>query len=341
MNKHLETPIIAIPIGDPAGIGPEITIKTLNEKEIYGVAKPVVIGNEAVLQKALTLSHVDLKIRCINEPAEGRFEYGTIDLIHLDNIETDRFAFGKVSGMCGRAAYEYIKKAIELVQQNKAGSIATPPINKESLKAGKVSYIDHTAMLSAFTGVEDPLTMFEVHSLRIFFLTRHLPLKDAISEMTKERVNDYLNRCSEALKRLGLETRKLAVAGLNPHAGENGLFGTEEMDELTPGIELAKQDGIDAVGPMPADSVFHQAMNGKYDAVLSLYHDQGHIAAKMADFERTVSITNGLPFLRTSVDHGTAFDIAGKGIASSVSMIECVKAAAKYTPFFNKQYLFH
>ncbi|HEX7064406.1 MAG TPA: 4-hydroxythreonine-4-phosphate dehydrogenase PdxA, partial [Bacillales bacterium] len=184
-------------------------------------------------------------------------------------------------------------------------------------------------------GVKDPLTMFEVRSLRIFFLTRHSSLKEAIGQMTKERVHDYLIRCDQALERLGLKERHLAVAGLNPHAGEQGLFGTEEIDELQPGIEAAKNDGVDAVGPVPADSVFHQAMNRKYDAVLSLYHDQGHIAAKMADFERTVSITNGLPFLRTSVDHGTAYDIAGKGIASAVSMVECIKAAAKYTPYFN------
>lgn len=337
MKKQLETPVIAIPIGDPAGIGPEITVKTLNEKEIYDVSKPVVIGNEAVLKQAMKFSNVNLEIRRVNEPGEGQFKHGTIDLIHLDNIDTGQFEFGKVSGMCGQAAYDYIKHSIELVQQNKAGSIATPPINKESLQAGEVPYIDHTAMLSAFTGVKDPLTMFEVRNLRIFFLTRHLPLKDAIGQMTEERVHDYLNRCNDSLKRLGMEKRTLAVAGLNPHAGENGLFGNEEGDELTPGIERAKKDGVDAVGPVPADSVFHQAMNGKYDAVLSLYHDQGHIAAKMADFERTVSITNGLPFLRTSVDHGTAFDIAGKGIASAVSMIECVKAAARYTPFFNHQ----
>lgn len=336
MNKQIESPIIAIPIGDPAGIGPEITVKTLNEEEIYEISRPVIIGNEAVLKQAIDICGVELDINKIDDPDEGKYKYGTIDLIHFDNIEIGQFNFGEVSGACGKAAYEYIKQAIDLVQNKKAGSIATPPINKESLKAGGVPYIDHTAMLSAFTGVNDPLTMFEVHSLRIFFLTRHLSLKDAINQMTKERVHDYLNRCNEALKRLGFEDRKFAVAGLNPHAGENGLFGHEEIDELAPGVELARKDGVDAVGPVPADSVFHQALNGKYDAVLSLYHDQGHIAAKMTDFERTVSITNGLPFLRTSVDHGTAFDIAGKGVASAVSMIECVKAAAKYTPFFNK-----
>ena len=172
-----------------------------------------------------------------------------------------------------------------------------------------------------------------------FFLTRHLSVADAIKQMTKERVRDYLNRCDQALQRLGVESRKLAVAGLNPHAGEGGLFGMEEVNEIKPGVELAKADGIDAYGPVPADSVFFQALNGKYDAVLSLYHDQGHIAAKMTDFHRTISITNGLPFLRTSVDHGTAFDIAWNNIASEVSMYECIKLAAEYAPKFTRESL--
>lgn len=331
-----QKPVIAIPMGDAAGIGPEIVVKALNEKEIYEMCCPVVIGNKAVLEQAIGFSNLDLQLHFIQEPNEGGYNYGTIDVIHLDNINIDELKMGEVQGMCGQAAYEYIKSAIELIQSGKCDSMATPPINKESLKAGHVPYIDHTAMLSAFTGVEDPLTMFEVRDLRIFFLTRHLSLKDAIGEMTKERVHDYLVRCDRALERLGIENRTLALAGLNPHAGEGGLFGNEETEELLPGIEAAKKDGVNAVGPVPADSVFYQALNGKYTAVLSLYHDQGHIAAKMTDFERTVSITNGLPFLRTSVDHGTAFDIAGKGIASGVSIVECIKAGAKYTPFFNQ-----
>ena len=216
-------------------------------------------------------------------------------------------------------------------------AIATTPINKESLKAAKVPYIGHTEMLEDLGGAPDPLTMFQVKGMRIFFLTRHVSVAEAITQMTKERVRDYLNRCDKALQRLGVESRKLAVAGFNPHAGEGGLFGMEEVEEIKPGVELAKADGIDAYGPVPADSVFFQALNGKYDAVLSLYHDQGHIAAKMTDFHRTISITNGLPFLRTSVDHGTAFDIAWKNIASEVSMYECIKLAAEYAPKFTRE----
>jgi 4-phospho-D-threonate 3-dehydrogenase / 4-phospho-D-erythronate 3-dehydrogenase len=327
--------IIAIPMGDPAGIGPEITVKALNKPEIYEVCSPLVIGHTQVLENAMKMTNVNLEIHEITDPSEGKYEYGTIDVISLNNLDVETLELGKVQAQCGKAAYEYIETSVKLALDGKVSALATTPINKESLKAANVPFIGHTEILAALTNSEDPLTMFEVRNMRIFFLTRHLSLKDAIAAMTKERVYDYLIRCDKALQRLGVEKRRIAVAALNPHGGENGLFGREEIDEITPGIQMAVEKGIDAVGPVPADSVFHHALTGRYDAVLSLYHDQGHIAAKMADFERTISITNGLPFLRTSVDHGTAFDIAGKGIASSVSMEEAIKLAAKYAPKFN------
>lgn len=326
---------IAVTMGDPAGIGPEIVVKALTKKEIYEVAQPIVIGNSGVLKQAIDQANLDVQLREINDVEDAQFTHGTIDVISLNNIDAEKVEMGKVDADCGRAAYEYIKYAVELAQDKKVAAVATAPINKESLHAGEVPFIGHTEMLEELTNSKDPLTMFEVRNLRIFFLTRHVSLKNAIEQMTKERVHNYLIRCDEALARLGVADRKIAVAGLNPHAGEQGLFGREEMDEISPGIELAQKDGIDAAGPIPADSVFHHALNGKFAAVLSLYHDQGHIAAKMLDFERTISITNGLPFLRTSVDHGTAFDIAGKGIASSVSMEECIKLAAKYSEHFH------
>lgn len=326
--------IIAIPMGDAAGIGPEIAVKSLTNKDIYDVCKPIIVGDLDVIRKAVNITKSDVEINNIDDPENGVYKIGTIDVIDLNNIDADNLVYGKVSEKCGEAAYEYIKKSVELAMDKKVSALATTPINKESLKAAKVPYIGHTEMLEALSGSEDPLTMFEVKGMRIFFLTRHLSLKDAINQMTKERVHDYLLRCNKALERLGLDDRKFAVAGLNPHSGEGGLFGMEEVDEITPGIEMAKEDGIDVVGPVPADSVFYQALNGKYDAVLSLYHDQGHIAAKMTDFHMTVSITNGLPFLRTSVDHGTAFDIAGQNIAESISMEECIKVAAEYAESF-------
>lgn len=329
-TKH----IIAIPMGDAAGIGPEITVKALNNPEIYEVCSPLVIGHAKVLEIAMDFSGISLKVNEINEPSDGKYEYGTIDVISLDNLDVESLEIGKVQAQCGKAAYEYIETAVQLALDGKVSALATTPINKESLKAANVPFIGHTEILAALTNSDDPLTMFEVRNMRIFFLTRHLSLKDAIAAMTKERICDYLIRCDKALQRLGVENPKIAVAALNPHGGENGLFGREEIDEIIPGIQMAVEKGINAVGPVPADSVFHQALHGKYDAVLSLYHDQGHIAAKMTDFERTISITNGLPFLRTSVDHGTAFDIAGKGIAVSISMEECIKVAARYAGQF-------
>ncbi|EGK08534.1 4-hydroxythreonine-4-phosphate dehydrogenase [Desmospora sp. 8437] len=330
----MDKPLIAVSMGDPAGVGPEITVKALNNPEIYEVCRPVVTGHRDVLQQAMEFSDVHLQLHEIEGPQDGRFQHGTIDLVHLDNVRMDELKLGAIQPMGGQAAYDYFMLAGQWAHEGVVDAVATTPINKESLQAAQVPFIDHTAMIAHISGVEDPLTMFEVRNLRIFFLTRHLSLKDAIDLIDADRVHDYLKRCDDALRKLGLEKRKLAVAALNPHAGEQGLFGREEMDQLRPGIERAKAEGIDAHGPVPADSVFHQAQQGRYDAVLSLYHDQGHIAAKMLDFERTVSITSGVPFLRTSVDHGTAFDIAGKGIASPVSMEECIKAAAKYAPQF-------
>ncbi|MER2028709.1 MAG: 4-hydroxythreonine-4-phosphate dehydrogenase PdxA [Solibacillus sp.] len=329
-----EKPIIAIPMGDPAGIGPEITVKSLTKKEIYDVSKPLIIGDSKVIERAIAIVNADVTINEITSPEDGKYELGTIDIINLNNINIDKLEYGEVSVQGGQGAFEYIKKSVELALAGQVHALATTPINKESLKAAQVPYIGHTEMLEDLAGSNDPLTMFEVRGMRIFFLTRHLSLKDAIGQMTKERVADYLVRCDKALQRLGVENRRFAVAGLNPHSGEGGLFGMEEVEEIKPGIEMAVEAGIDAVGPVPADSVFFQALNGKYDAVLSLYHDQGHIAAKMTDFHRTISITNGLPFLRTSVDHGTAFDIAGKNIAESISLEEAIKLAAQYAPNF-------
>lgn len=334
-----ERKIIAIPMGDAAGIGPEITVKSLAKKEIYGMCNPLVIGDADVIKKAIEVTETGLNVNIVAAPTEGKYEFGTVDVLDMNNIDIEALQPGQVQAQCGQAAFEFIKKSVELAMNDDVAAIATTPINKESLKAAGVPYIGHTEMLEDLGGAPDPLTMFQVNGMRIFFLTRHVSLKEAIGQMTTERVRDYLNRCDKALQRLGVENRKLAVAGLNPHSGEGGLFGMEEVNEIAPGVEAAKADGIDAYGPVPADSVFFQALNGKYDAVLSLYHDQGHIAAKMTDFHRTISITNGLPFLRTSVDHGTAFDIAWKNIAASVSMEECIKLAAEYAPKFTRESL--
>ena len=286
------------------------------------------------MEKAIQIVGADLKIHVTDNPAEGDYSEGVLNLIDLDNINMDQFEYGKVSAMCGQAAYDYIAKSIEITMSGQADAVATTPINKESLHAAEVPFIGHTEIFGALTGTEDPLTMFETNGLRVFFLTRHKSLRDMLDDIKKDRIIDYVQRCTEALRKLGVNEGTMAVAGLNPHSGEHGLFGWEEVNEIAPAVEELKKQGYDVAGPVPADSVFHQAAMGKYNSVLSLYHDQGHIATKTLDFDRTISITNGMPILRTSVDHGTAFDIAGKGIAGAVSMKEAVRLAAKYAPYF-------
>lgn len=333
----MKKPIIVIPIGDIAGIGPEIVVKTLNHKEIYEWCRPVVVGEAGALQKALAFTYVSLSLHEIEETKQAVSQYGTIDLINLDNIDASQIAFGKVQAASGRAAYEFIEKSAALLKEGNADAIATTTINKESLQAASVPYIGHTEILGSLLGVSDPMTMFQVMGLRVFFLSRHLSLKDAIAYVTEEHVYTYIHRCYKGMQNLGIAHPRLAVAGLNPHSGEHGLFGMEEVKEIAPAIERAKADGILAEGPIGADSVFHLALKGRYDAVISLYHDQGHIATKMVDFEKTISVTIGMPYMRTSVDHGTAFDIAGKNLASEVSLMEAVRLASEYADTYKKE----
>lgn len=329
----MERPYIAIPLGDPAGIGPEIVLKTLADPETVAIAKCVIVGDAKVLKNAMTFPGIPtLEIKTITDPAEGDYSQGKLNLIDLDNIDMAKFPLGKVDGMCGKAAYEYIARSIELANAKKVAAVATTPVNKESFKAGGVNFIGHTEIFGALTGTADPLTLFEVKGMRVFFLTRHVSLRQACDLITKDRIKDYVRRCTEALRVLGITEGTMAVAGLNPHSGEHGLFGWEEVNEVIPAVEELQKEGYNVVGPIGADSVFHQALQGRYNSVLSLYHDQGHIATKTLDFERTIAVTAGMPILRTSVDHGTALDIAGTGKASAVSLIEAVRLAVKYAP---------
>lgn len=332
----MEKPIIAVTMGDPAGIGPEIVAKSIADKATYDVARCIVIGDKKVMEKAIRIVGADLKVNVVDSPADGDYSYGVLNMIDLDNIDMSRFEYGKINAMCGQAAFDYIKKSIEITMDKQADAVATTPINKESLHAAEVDFIGHTEIFGALTGTDDPLTMFETNGLRVFFLTRHKSLRDMLDDIKKDRIIDYVERCTDALRRLGVKEGTMAVAGLNPHSGEHGLFGWEEVKEIAPAVEELKERGFNVAGPVPADSVFHQAAQGRFNSVLSLYHDQGHIATKTLDFDRTISITNGMPILRTSVDHGTAFDIAGKGIAGAVSMEEAIRLAAKYAPFFKQ-----
>jgi 4-hydroxythreonine-4-phosphate dehydrogenase len=335
---------IALTMGDPLGIGPEIVALTLADREVNKVCRPLAVGNRDII--CLAASKLGLR------NFEKRFGGNIVDVPltlpdpdTAENAETrigagatakefvERYA-GTVQGSAGKLAYDCIAKAHELCASGAAAAVATAPINKEALKAANVPYIGHTEIFGALTGTEDPLTMFETDGMRIFFLTRHVSLRSACGLVTEERLRDYIRRALKLLKQLGVkasEDKPLAVAGLNPHSGEHGLFGTEEVEIIAPAVEKARAEGAPVTGPIGADSVFHLAHTGKFSAVLSLYHDQGHIAAKTLDFERTISLTLGMPYLRTSVDHGTAFDIAWQKKASPVSMREAVLLAAKYS----------
>jgi 4-phospho-D-threonate 3-dehydrogenase / 4-phospho-D-erythronate 3-dehydrogenase len=327
-------PLIGVTIGDPAGIGPEIVARAVGNPDLHERARLLVVGGEGTMSKAVPLTGVDLVVRRLMAPTEGTYGPGVMDLLDPLDLDMANIEPGMVQGRAGQAAYGYIERAIEMALAGEIDAIATAPINKEALKAGGVPYIDHTAMLADLTGSPNPMTVFVLGNLRIFFLTRHVALREAIGQITTSSVLESLERVDGEMRRLGFENARIAVAGLNPHAGEGGLFGDEEIREIAPAVEAARARGLNVFGPVPPDSVFFQNALGKYDAVLSLYHDQGHIAAKTRDFERTVSVTVGIPFLRTSVDHGTAFDIAWKGTASAISMEEAIKVAADYAPLY-------
>lgn len=327
----IDRPTVAITLGDPAGIGPEIVVKALTDSSLYAACRPLVIGHPAVVERARALVTGAGEVHTVQHGNEGTFQPGTLDVYPAGSAAAADVAFGKVSGVAGQAAYACIVASIELAKAGEADAVATAPINKEALQVGGVPYLDHTAMYADLAGREgEVLTLFETGKLKIFFATRHRALKDAIGDLTIDGLCQTIRGANEALAQYGQPGASIAVAALNPHGGEDGMFGDEEIRILRPAVERLKGEGITVSGPYPADSVFVRAARGGFDAVISLYHDQGHIAAKMHDFERTVSITTGLPFVRTSVDHGTAFDIAGTGTASAISMVEAIRAAADY-----------
>jgi 4-phospho-D-threonate 3-dehydrogenase / 4-phospho-D-erythronate 3-dehydrogenase len=323
-------PVLAVTMGDPAGIGPEIAVRALLDPEVRACSRCFLIGDARVFERALSVCGLTASLNRIAGPEALADRNGIIDVMHQETADPKVLQVGKIQALGGEAACAAIRTSIELALAGRAAGIATTPINKESLKAAKIPFIGHTEMFAEYTGAREEMTMFTISGLKIFFLTRHVSLAEACRLITRERTLAGIEKSVKALHQLGIATPHLAVAALNPHGGEDGLFGREEIQAIKPAIEAARAKGMRVSGPVPADSVFHMARMGRYDAVLSLYHDQGHIAAKMMDFEKTVSVTLGLPILRTSVDHGTAFDIAGTGRASAVSMIEAIKVAAEY-----------
>lgn len=307
-------PRIAITIGDPAGIGPEIVLKTVSDPEVAEACEPIVVGHEQVLKRCSEAVGI--------EPAP-------YDLVHVETPGIESIRPGKLSAEAGRAAEAYIRRACEMGLGGEIDAISTAPINKESLRLAGIRQIGHTEMLAEYLGAPDPLTLFITENMRIFFLSRHLSLRQAIEYITQDRVYEFIRRVNAAMTDLGFASPKIGLAALNPHASDGGQFGDEEEKHLIPATRRAQSEGIDVTNPIGADSVFAMALDGKLDCVISLYHDQGHIAAKTRDFHGTVTATLGLPVLRTSVDHGTAFDIAWQGIANPVSMKRAILAAVE------------
>ncbi len=332
---------IGITLGDPAGIGPEISIKAFAKKDLYERCQPLLVGDACVVEKYLQAHpELNLKLNVVEEPDQGKYVYGTIDLIDLKAVDIDQLAIGEVSAMAGNAAFQYVKKVIELALDKKIDATVTNPLNKEALNLAGHHYAGHTEIYADLTNTDKYTMMLADGNLRVVHVSTHVSLREACDRATKERVLDVIRIADKACKNLGIKNPRVAVAGLNPHCGENGLFGREEIEEINPAVEAAKAEGINVFGSLPADTVFSKANGGMFDIVVAMYHDQGHIPLKLLGFVydqekqswqavQGVNITLGLPIIRTSVDHGTAFDQAGKWSASELSLENAIDYAIR------------
>ncbi|MBD2868508.1 4-hydroxythreonine-4-phosphate dehydrogenase PdxA [Paenibacillus arenilitoris] len=327
-------PVIAITMGDAAGIGPEIIVKSLLRESLFEHCKPFVIGNAAVLQREIDHCGLPLRLQLIEDPQAGNYRHGLVPCIDIGALPAD-LPYGKVSAAAGDAAFRYIEHAVKLSLEGKADAICTAPLNKEALHLGGHPYPGHTEILAALTGTEDYSMMLTTPKLKVIHLTTHVGLLRAIELIDPERTYRVIRLAHDMLTRAGIERPRIGVCGINPHAGENGLFGNgEEREKLVPGIERGRAEGIDATGPYPADTLFFRAARGDFDVVVACYHDQGHAPVKVLGIEAGVNITVGLKggVIRTSVDHGTAFDIAGRNEADERSLLAALHAAAELAP---------
>lgn len=336
--KGKETPILAITAGDPAGIGPEIIIKCLQNRELYRQCRPLVIGPAVCIKDAIRITGSEMEIHTVETPGEALFQPGTVDVIDLGGVDMEKLRYGTVQAMCGEAAFQAVVKAIELAMAGEADATVTAPLNKEALNLAGHHYSGHTEIYADYTGTKDYSMMLAAENLRVVHVSTHVSLAEACSRVKKDRVLEVIRLADKACRALGISKPRIAVAGLNPHAGENGMFGREEIEEIKPAVEEAEKSGICVEGPIPPDSVFSKARGGWYDMVVAMYHDQGHIPLKVCGFVWNenqkqwtnisgVNITLGLPIIRSSVDHGTAFGKAGKGTANERSMENAIHYA--------------
>lgn len=321
-------------MGDAAGVGPEIIVKALAHQETYDLCKPVIIGDSSILERAINILGYSFKVNIVKAVQEAKFKHGVIDIVDLNLLESN-LEFGKVSAQSGAAAFKFLEKAVQLAKDKEIAAICTAPLNKEAMHLGGYKYPGHTEILADLTDTKDYSMMLSSPKLKVIHLTTHVGLRKAIDLIDPERTYKVIQLAYETLRNAGMLNPRIAVCGINPHAGENGLFGMgEEEEKLQPAIEKAAAEGVNVTGPYPADTLFFRAVRGDFDIVVACYHDQGHVPIKVLGLEEGVNITVGLNggIIRTSVDHGTAFDIAGKGIADERSMLAALTSAAELAP---------
>ncbi|MGB8492536.1 MAG: 4-hydroxythreonine-4-phosphate dehydrogenase PdxA [Bacteroidales bacterium] len=320
---------MGITMGDPAGIGPEIILKSF-ENPVIRNGKLIVIGNYRILRTVYDLLKIrSFELRRIGRADEGVFNKAVLNVLDPGRAVEKDFRPGKVQAIAGAVAFDCVVKAIEMAKNGEIDAIVTAPLNKEALHLAGHKYPGHTEILADLTGTSDFAMLLHDKKLSVIHVSTHVSLMDAITGLTRERIEKVIGLAHDFMKKLGISYPKIAVAGINPHAGENGLFGREEINEIIPAVRNMKGRGINVEGPVAPDTVFLQAVNGRYDIVVAMYHDQGHIPLKLLGFNSGVNVTVGLPFVRTSVDHGTAFEIAWQGIASEESMTEAIMLAIK------------
>lgn len=330
-------PFLAITMGDPSGIGPEISIKALKNDEVYKCCIPIIIGDYEALKQANEITKTNYKLHEINSPEEAYGQKGIVDFINLGFLSPGNWEMKKVNKLSGDAAFNYIITGIRLAMTNKVQGVITGPINKEALHLAGHNYSGHTEIFADFTNTKDYGMVLMNEKLKVIHATTHVSMRKACDLITEDRIYKVIHLAHDALQMMGIENPKIGVAGLNAHASENGLFGSEEAKAIKPAILRAQQEGVKVEGPIPPDTVFVKALSGAYDIVVAMYHDQGHIPLKLLSFNfeknntsvKGINYTAGLPIIRVSVDHGTAFDIAGENIASEESLVDSIILGAK------------
>jgi 4-hydroxythreonine-4-phosphate dehydrogenase len=328
MNADENRPLLAITVGDPAGIGPEIILKALSHADVYERARPLVIGDRRMLERAVPWVRADgLAIETVASPAAGRYRAGTVTVLDLADADPADVPIGVETAGGGAAAVSAVFRACDLAMSGEVDAVVTAPLNKAAMHMAGFKYPGHTELLAERTGAGKVTMLLTGPNLRVVHVSMHVGLEEAIRRVTTERVLETIRLAAEACRKLGVTAPRIAVAGLNPHAGEGGLFGRQEIEQVMPAIEAARTEGLVVSDPQPPDTVFLRATKGAYDIVVAMYHDQGHIPMKLLAFDSGVNVSIGLPIIRTSVDHGTAFDIAGKGVAREESLIAAMDVA--------------